>query len=166
MINKRIDTLQELVEHKKHILDSCLKVSTYLLKNGEEKLALDLMKRAFVHDVSKLTFQEFHALDAFDVHEKYSEDNHTKFTEEQLKFLKIHWKNNKHHPEYWDDVNDMKEIDIIEMVCDWHARSIEFNNNLIKYIANRQLVRFAFPEHIYSKILMYAEILLDNTIDK
>lgn len=36
--------------------------------------------------------------------------------------IETHWKNNRHHPEYFKDISNMEELDIIEMVCDWYAR--------------------------------------------
>ena len=40
-----------------------------------------------------------------------------------------HFTHNRHHVEYHTDPNDMTEIDLIEMVCDWTAMSQEFNQN-------------------------------------
>ena len=40
-----------------------------------------------------------------------------------------HVTSNRHHPEYHADPNDMTEIDLIEMVCDWTAMSQEFEQD-------------------------------------
>ena len=157
--NRRIIHIKELSVHKKHLIDSCCKMAIYFLENDNEKLALELMERAFIHDISKVSIAEFHAQDAFGSYSKYSESKDKNFTEDEQKFLRIHWSNNRHHPEYWTDVNDMEEIDVVEMVCDWHARSVEFGNDLIAYIKHRQKTRFAFPEQMYGKIIYYADIL-------
>lgn len=37
-----------------------------------------------------------------------------------------HMRTNRHHPEYHTDPNDMSEVDLIEMICDWTAMSQEF----------------------------------------
>ncbi len=36
---------------------------------------------------------------------------------------------NRHHPEYHADPNDMPEVDLIEMICDWTAMSLEFGQD-------------------------------------
>lgn len=38
-----------------------------------------------------------------------------------------HWKNNLHHPEYWDG-EDMEYIYILEMLCDWMSFGFKENN--------------------------------------
>ena len=36
---------------------------------------------------------------------------------------------NRHHPDFHDDPNDMTDVDLIEMVCDWTAMSQEFGQD-------------------------------------
>lgn len=160
MNDKRIKHFEELCTHKKLLLDSCYKLAVHFLKEGNEEFALLLMQRAFVHDISKLSTYEFHAADAFESFEKHSKERNYVFSESEKIFLEEHWKNNRHHPEHWSDINDMEDIDLAEMVCDWHARSVEFNDDLLAYIDYRQNNRFAFPQHMLEKIIFYAEILL------
>lgn len=40
-----------------------------------------------------------------------------------------HLKTNRHHPEFHSDPNDMTDVDLIEMVCDWTAMSQEFGQD-------------------------------------
>ena len=40
-----------------------------------------------------------------------------------------HVKTNRHHPDFHADPNDMTEVDLIEMVCDWAAMSQEFGED-------------------------------------
>lgn len=40
-----------------------------------------------------------------------------------------HLSTNRHHPEFHRDANDMSDVDLIEMVCDWTAMSQEFNQD-------------------------------------
>ena len=40
-----------------------------------------------------------------------------------------HVTTNRHHPEFHGDPNEMSEIDLIEMVCDWTAMAQEFNHD-------------------------------------
>jgi hypothetical protein len=45
-------------------------------------------------------------------------------SEEFQEAFKIHTKNNRHHPQHFENgVEDMNLIDIIEMLCDWKAAS-------------------------------------------
>lgn len=36
---------------------------------------------------------------------------------------------NRHHPEFHADANDMSDVDLIEMVCDWTAMALEFGQD-------------------------------------
>ena len=56
-----------------------------------------------------------------------------------------HMMTNRHHPEFHADPNDMTEVDLIEMVCDWTAMSKELGQDggsargwADKTIGNRQ----------------------------
>ena len=40
-----------------------------------------------------------------------------------------HVTTNRHHPEFHADPNDMTDVDVIEMVCDWTAMSQEFGQD-------------------------------------
>ncbi len=40
-----------------------------------------------------------------------------------------HMSINRHHPEFHADPNDMTDVDLIEMVCDWTAMAQEFKQN-------------------------------------
>jgi hypothetical protein len=40
-----------------------------------------------------------------------------------------HMTTNRHHPDFHSDPNDMTDVDIIEMVCDWTAMSQEFGQD-------------------------------------
>lgn len=43
--------------------------------------------------------------------------------------VRHHFACNRHHPEFHADPNDMTEVDLIEMVCDWTAMSQEFHQD-------------------------------------
>jgi len=40
-----------------------------------------------------------------------------------------HMSSNRHHPDFHSNPNDMSDIDLIEMVCDWTAMSQEFGQD-------------------------------------
>ena len=48
--------------------------------------------------------------------------------EEQTKAARRHHlQTSRHHPESYPDVNQMQPLDVVEMVCDWAAISLEFD---------------------------------------
>lgn len=57
-----------------------------------------------------------------------------------------HYKTNKHHPEYWNDINDMDEESLIEMCCDWCAMSEEYHNSPIEWADNHIDIKWKFNE--------------------
>lgn len=155
-----ISQIEDLVIHKNLFMLSALKMYKYLCSQGRQKMALRLMRRAVVHDNSKLTAVELKCLSKLDSGPKTLGNPSAKFNTEQLKHIKKHWKNNPHHPEYHSKYSDMSELDIIEMVCDWHARSVQFGNNLIEFVKARQENRFHFKESQFKKILQYCEVMV------
>ena len=42
--------------------------------------------------------------------------------------IQHHVTTNRHHPEFHADANDMSDVDLIEMVCDWTASRRRTNN--------------------------------------
>jgi hypothetical protein len=73
--------------------------------------------------------------------------------------IKHHVTTNRHHPEFHDDPNDMTDVDLIEMVCDWTAMSQEFDQNggsargwADKTIGTRVLFNNNRREFVYQKI--------------
>lgn len=158
-LEQKIKNIERIVSHKHYLLDSCAKMAIYLMEHENENLALKLMERSFNHDMSKLCFSEFYPMSTFSDDNSSLKNPLTPLSEEQKSYLKIHWKHNSHHPEYWEDLNKMGELDIIEMVCDWHCRSVEFGTNLIKFVEIRQETRFHLPESIYDKVMYYCKII-------
>ena len=163
---KAIKQLNDLLEHKRFILISCNIMIDWLFSNGEDKLAIELVRRAIVHDNTK-----FHN-DEIEYIIKLSEDNgnltdpNYVMTEADKKCIELHWRNNRHHPEHFKNINEMKEIDIIEMVCDWYARSLQLNTNFMEFVYTRQENRFHFPEEMFKTILKYCNILIGEDATK
>lgn len=69
-----------------------------------------------------------------------------KFRKLLLNSMKKHYENNKHHPEHWNNINDMDEESLIEMCADWCAMSEEFNNSPIEWANNTVGVKWNFNE--------------------
>jgi hypothetical protein len=104
------------------------------LMAGATQYGKELLARAAVHDASKfgpeertayVWLTEYHrcrrAGEPFDYPEGVAE------TVQQA--IEHHLTSNRHHPESHSDPNEMTEVDLIEMVCDWTAMAQEFNQD-------------------------------------
>ena len=94
----------------------------------------ELIQRALVHDASKfgpaervpyIWLTEFHRCRQCDEPFTYPAG-----VKEQVRAaIDHHVTTNRHHAEFHADANDMTDVDLIEMVCDWTAMSQEFNQD-------------------------------------
>lgn len=159
-LTNKIKQLQDIGEHKIFVIKCCNLLAQYLLENGREKDALDIMKRGFSHDMSKLSEQEFYGMAEFADDMKSLKNSKEKISPEKEFIINIHRDNNKHHPEYWDNINDMTELDIMELACDWCARSEQFGTDVIEFLETRQETQFHFPKEIYNNIETYLKIIV------
>lgn len=104
----------------------CLALLANFTDHGEELIA-----RAQVHDASKFGPQElvpyvwlteYHRCRRSGEPFEYPDG----VAEEVKRAIHRHVTTNRHHPECHADPNDMSEVDLIEMVCDWTAMAQEF----------------------------------------
>lgn len=108
------------------------------------KIIDELIQRAINHDISKFSTEELkHNLEAFPERWRLEEQGHNYDSCEmnlyRKKFasdIKRHQRNNRHHVEFHDNINDMNLIDLIEMLCDWCIASKEANNTIENSIDN------------------------------
>ena len=152
---------QDTFVHKDLVLCVGEKFAKYLEEKELFEDAKALRNRIVVHDNSKImNNDEFKALTSI-INEKSSLGNaNIQLSERKQEVIKLHWKNNPHHPEYYDKYEDMSKIDRMEMVCDWMARSLQYKNDLIDFVKIRQNQRFHFPDSMYDELLNYCEILV------
>ena len=59
-----------------------------------------------------------------------------------------HVTHNRHHPEWHPDPDEMTNVDIIEMVCDWYAMSQEFNSSIDDWATDVIPRRYHFGKRI------------------
>ena len=105
------------------------KVDTLLhIKRVAELMAQassELIKRANVHDNSKLESPEKELFDKFTPKLKsctYGSDEYKEYLKELKVALDHHYLNNSHHPEHYKNgVNGFDLFDLIEMFFDWKA---------------------------------------------
>lgn len=107
----------------------CLTLLASVMECSEE-----LIERAKVHDASKFSpeermpyvwLTEYHRCRRNGEPFEYPEG-----VEESVEqAIKHHVTSNRHHPEFHDSPNDMSDVDLIEMVCDWTAMSQEYDQD-------------------------------------
>lgn len=122
-----------VLEHKKNAFKTCWKRGLYL--------------HAFTHDLSKFMPDEFIPYARYFYGDYPSEavldtvsctKNKSKtLTKEKVerrfnKAWELHYKRNKHHPEYWIG-EDMKRNNIEQMICDLEAMSLKFGGSAQGY---------------------------------
>ena len=54
---------------------------------------------------------------------------------------------------------NLTKVDIMEMCCDWHARSTQYKTNFLEFVKKQQEIRFKFPEWMFAEVWHYCEVL-------
>ncbi len=107
----------------------CLLLMAQATDYGEE-----LLERAKVHDASKfgpeeripyVWLTEYHRCRRKGEPFAYPEG----VAEQVKQAITHHVTSNRHHPEFHADPNEMSDVDLIEMVCDWTAMAQEFGQD-------------------------------------
>lgn len=108
-------------EHKINVIKSYKIVKRLIY--GETSTKLKLFWRCIFHDMSKFTKKEFkpYAL-------KWYYDNKDIHIKQMYKDAWVHhYTHNKHHQEFWSG-KSMDKIYVLELICDWTAMSMKFND--------------------------------------
>ena len=89
--------------------------------------ATELLKRATIHDNSKLQSPEKELFDEFTPKLKgctYGSKEYKEYLDGLIIALDHHYANNSHHPEHYaKGINGMDLFDLVEMFFDWKAAS-------------------------------------------
>ena len=158
-ISKLCEMAEDTFIHKQIVLNSCYLMAKYLMSKNRIELGIQLLKRGCEHDNSKFDKEEFRKLSQILKNRSCFTDAKEKLTCGEIKAIQYHWKHNRHHPEYHEHYSDMTDLDMIEMVCDWFARSIQYNTDFLPFIEERQRNRFRFDQKQYDKIHRYCVIM-------
>jgi len=129
-----------------------------------------LEHRSSAHDGSKWLLEEFEPYVWRYWRTKWNKDGRidTRFTEAFesplidryiTKAVWHHVQHNRHHPEYHLDHDDMTQVDLIEMVCDWYAMSEELNSSIDDWVAYVIPRRYHFSADKLSAIHQLIDIL-------
>lgn len=160
MDEKIVTVLMDTMLHKDLVLASCWKMANYYISLQDIDSAIEIVKRGWLHDNSKFGEDELYALAEIDDGKVSMRDACKSLPPEKKDFLKLHYEHNTHHPEHWEDVSQMPEMDVVEMCCDWHARSVQYGTDLMEFVKTRQENRFHFPEPMFERIQEYCRILV------
>ena len=114
--------------------------------------AIELLERAKKHDDSKLGVNEKPFFDIYTPKLKdctFGSDEYYEHLKGLDVALKHHYKNNSHHPQYYDNgVNGMNLFDLIEMFVDWKAASERHSDGDILKSIEINKSRFGISEQI------------------
>jgi len=98
------------------------------VKLALRKIGQDLEDRAAIHDLSKLSDEEFAGFARINKHarvHKFGSPEYEEGMRQEREIIDLHFSRNRHHPEFFRDdpeapsVESMTFLDVIEMVCDW-----------------------------------------------
>jgi hypothetical protein len=156
---KIYDHIRETMLHKSFVVTACVKMSEYLLRDNRMDIAIALLQRANIHDNSKLVGPELELLSSLFGNQSAFINPNIMLTDSEREIIEKHWENNRHHPEHFNNMTKMNELDILEMVCDWYARSLQYKTDFLEFVKTRQETRFHFPKEMFEKIYKYCEIL-------
>jgi hypothetical protein len=124
--------LDNLVHHINLVRVACLLLGKRLMAQGREAFGRLLIARGFVHDASKF----------YGIEWEYLRTGEEVPSDKRDMAIEHHRYTNGHHPEHWGGIDNMPEICVAEMVCDWYARSQEFGTDLRQWIRDVALPRY------------------------
>ncbi len=152
--------INDTIMHRIYVMRSGNYLAKYLIYKNRNIDAISLISRCSVHDISKIqNIEEFLSLASIIEEISSLKDVTFELQDDHKEAIRLHWKNNSHHPEHYKSPNDMDDLDLMEMACDCHARSKQFNTNLLEYIAYQQEKRFHFDQDHYDKLIHYCKVL-------
>lgn len=151
--------ISDTLLHKQLVILAGTKLINYLYDNGRDEDALELAKRCSDHDNSKFEDEEMQSFLQLPKEGETMRNANATMPESVQNFIKLHWQNNRHHPEFFDDYHEMEELDVMEMVCDWYARSLQFKTNFKEFVKTRQANRFHFDKRFFDVVWKYCEII-------
>ena len=156
--------INDALKHRACVMRSGKYLSRYLIHCNRSVDAIRLLARCSVHDISKIqNTEEFLSLASIIDQMDSLHDVSYVLSSSQQDAIRLHWENNSHHPEHYENPNDMSELDIMEMACDCHARSKQYGTDLIEYIDTQQELRFHFDERHFKLLKRYSMMLVELT---
>lgn len=156
--------IRSITRHIRNVEDNCLILGEKLIYKGEIELGHKLVANGFVHDASK-----FKGIEWQNIVPGQSSEN---ITDKKLK-LKLaiyqHQTTNPHHIEYWNNnIENMPDVYLAELVCDFKARSEEFGTSLIDYIENCRENKWKLTKDTktYKRIIYFIDLLCEKPFEQ
>lgn len=150
-----LEHLDNLIRHIELVREATILLGKRLINQGRHEFGRLLIARGFQHDVSKFTGIEWDFL-----HQGKDVP-----TAELNLAIKNHQSTNSHHPEYWQGFDNMPELDVAELACDWLARSQERGTALRDWIRDNAIEKFKIDieGENYKLLMKYIGILLEDS---
>jgi ribosomal protein L28 len=173
----KLQQLDDIITHKTFVLKAGHKLIKKLFEHGEDADALDLLDKIMYHDNTKALSIEFGfmAKSADENESLKSPQAGIDVSKSKMKAIKQHWKTNAHHPEHWMTimpdslyqehpikVSMCNKIFIMEMCCDWYARSLQFNTNVMDFWHEHSKKRWTFDITTSALIEKYLKMLVED----
>jgi hypothetical protein len=112
----------------------------------------DLIRRASVHDQSKLASPEVELFDEMTpklATSTYGSEEYKGFLQQLKPALDHHYAHNSHHPEHYaDGVRGMSLLDLVEMLCDWKAATLRHKDGDIRKSIEMNQKRFGYSDEL------------------
>lgn len=122
--------------------------------------ARELLRRADVHDASKLEDPEKAGFDEFTPKLRamtYGSAEYTQALADLGAVLTHHYEHNSHHPEHYaNGFSGMNLPDVVEMFCDWAAAVQRHDDGNLRRSIAMNAERFGYDEQV--------EVMLVNTL--
>ena len=142
------------METKTEIYDSTVDTLRHIKRVNQllTEGSVELIKRANVHDDSKLLSPEKEVFDEFTPllkNSTYGSDEYKEFMIKMKVALDHHYANNSHHPEHYTrGINGMNLFDIIELFYDWKAAGERHDNGNIYVSIQHNKKRFEMSDQL------------------
>jgi len=135
-----------ILEHKKNVFIECMKIAF----EHQGKIRLQLIVHAFTHDMSKFLLCEFipyakyfYGNEGVELEKHWNYEalnnghsclsgNYLKCKNKFNKAWEHHYKNNKHHEDYWKG-KAMPYLYIMQLIADWKGMSRKFGDTAQEY---------------------------------
>lgn len=147
--------LDNLLRHIDMVRQAGVLLGKRLIEQGRKDFGRLLIGKVYEHDTSKF----------YGIEWRYLHAGNDVDLEDLERAVKQHTETNSHHPEYWGSFQNMPEIAVAEMVCDWYARSQEFGTSLRGWIKDTAIERFKIDSasEQYLWVEKYVNLLLEDS---
>lgn len=155
-MNKIYDSTKDTethIEKVRQYLNVCkIEINVKSFSHDSDKIDDETEKRLFDEYTPKLA------------HCTYGSDEYKSYLVGLKPALDIHYANNRHHPEHFEDgIRGMNLLDMLEMICDWKASSERHNDGDIFRSIEINQKRFGYSDDIKAVLRNTAEFLVKRS---